>query len=169
MVRIMWTVPPIVVLLVLYQVAYPEQLLNGTISALANLIIFISFQSSRIERDGLTGINNRRSFMEELTLRMAGRQSYQVILVALKQFARVNQVYGHSSGDAILFQIAGALRQFSAGGQIFRYNSVEFLLLIPGSDEKEREERLEQVLSCMRREWPLGEKAMWPCLSVRWN
>lgn len=76
MVRIMWTVPPIVVLLVLYQVAYPEQLLNGTISALANLIIFISFQSSRIERDGLTGINNRRSFMEELTLRMAGRQSY---------------------------------------------------------------------------------------------
>lgn len=77
--------------------------------------------------------------------------------MALKQFARVNQVYGHSSGDAILFQIAGALRQFSAGGQIFRYNSVEFLLLIPGSDEKEREERLEQVLSCMRREWPLGE------------
>ena len=157
MVRIMWTVPPIVVLLVLYQVAYPEQLLNGTTSALANLIIFISFQSSRIERDPLTGINNRRSFMEELTLRMAGRQNYQVILVALKQFARVNQVYGHSSGDALLFQIAGALRKLSAGGRVFRYNSVEFLLLIPGSDEKEREERLERVLSCMRREWPLGE------------
>ena len=156
-VRIVWTVPPVVVLLVLYQVAYPEQLLNGTISALANLIIFISFQSSRIERDGLTGINNRRSFMEELTLRMASRQKYQVILVALKQFARVNQVYGHSNGDAILFQIAGALRQLSTGGRLFRYNSVEFLLLMPGSDKKDGEERLEQVLSCMRREWPLGE------------
>lgn len=156
-VRIMWTVPPVVVLLVLYQVAYPEQLLNGTISALANLIIFISFQSSRIERDGLTGVNNRRSFMEELTLRMASRQKYQVILVALKQFARVNQVYGHSSGDAILFQIAGALRKLSTGGRLFRYNSVEFLLLMPGSDEKDGEERLEQVMSCMRREWPLGE------------
>ena len=156
-VRIVWTVPPVVVLLVLYQVAYPEQLLNGTISALANLIIFISFQSSRIERDGLTGINNRRSFMEELTLRMASRQKYQVILVALKQFARVNQVYGHSNGDAILVQIAGALRQLSTGGRLFRYNSVEFLLLMPGSDKKDGEERLEQVLSCMRREWPLGE------------
>ena len=157
MVRIMWTVPPIVLLLVLYQVAYPEQLLNGTISALADLIIFISFQSSRIERDALTSINNRKSFVDELALRTAGRQHYQIILVALKQFARVNQVYGHSSGDAMLFQIAGALRQLSAGGRLFRYNSVEFLLLMPGSDETEGKARLEKVLDCMRREWPLGE------------
>ena len=157
MVRIMWTVPPIVLLLVLYQVAYPEQLLNGTISALADLIIFISFQSSRIEKDALTGISNRRSFMEELALRTAGRQHYQLILVALKRFDRINQAYGHSSGDAILFQVAGALRKLSAGGRVFRYNSVEFLLLVPRSDETKGEDRLEQVLECMRREWPLGE------------
>ena len=157
MVRVMRTVPPIVLLLVLYQVAYPEQLLNGTISALADLIIFISFQSSRIERDSLTGVKNRNSFVNELTLRTAGRQHYQVILVALKQFAQVNQVYGHSSGDAILFQVAGALQKLAGDGRVFRYNSVEFVMLMPSAPPQELEERLEQVLGRLREDWLLGE------------
>ena len=153
MVRIMCTVPTVVVLLVAYQLAYPEQLLNGAISALADLIIFISFQSSRIERDGLTGVYNRKSFLEELTLRTAGRQEYQVILVALKQFSRVNQVYGHGGGDAVLFQIASFLRSAAGGGRVFRFSSVEFALLLPGREETQ----LEKVCRRFREDWMLGE------------
>ena len=153
MIRILWTVPTIVVLLVAYQLAYPEQLLNGAISALADLVIFISFQSSRIERDSLTGVYNRKSFLEELTLRTAGRQEYQVILVALKQFARVNQIYGHGGGDAVLFQMADFLRGVAGGGRVFRFSSVEFALLLPGRGE----EQLEKVCGRFREDWLLGE------------
>ena len=130
-VRIMWSVPAIVVLLVAYQVAYPDQLLNGAICALANLIIFISFQNSRIERDSLTDVFNRKSLLEELTLRMAGGQRFRIMAVALRQFSRVNQVHGYTGGDAVLIQIAAYLRGVAGAERVFRFSNVEFALLLP--------------------------------------
>ena len=149
--------PPVVLLLVAYQLVFPEQLLNGTISALTNLIIFISFQSSRIERDALTGLSNHSSFMAELTLRTDSRQHYQLILVTLNQFARVNQIYGHSCGDALLVQVADTMREMNENGSVFRYNSVEFVILLPGAAAEEQEQRLARVLARMRSAWSLGD------------
>ena len=154
MVRIMWSVPVVVVLLVAYQLVYPDQLLNGAISALTDLIIFVSFQSSRIERDSLTGMYNRKSCLDELKLRTVGRQEYQIILVALTQFSRVNQVHGHSGGDAILVQIASFLRGLDDEGRVFRFNSVEFAVLLP----RQEEAQLEAVCDRFREDWLLGEE-----------
>ena len=53
--RMVWTIPPIVVLLVVYQMAYPDQLLNGALCALSDLIIFINYV-----REIMTDLSRRK-------------------------------------------------------------------------------------------------------------
>ena len=57
----------------------------------------------------LTGAGNRKSFFSELSLRMAGGQRFQVILVGLEQFGRINRQFGHWQGDSLLCQVARQL------------------------------------------------------------
>ena len=163
MVRIVSTAPIVVSLLVLFQILYPEQLLNGIMAALVILIAFISFQSNRIERDSLTGLPNRQSFVSELGMRAAGRQRCQVVVVALRRYARVNEIYGHAGGDALLFHIAETIRQKAAswGGRAYRYNNVEFLMYLPAASAQESDERLQEITRLMGEEWQLGGHSVW--------
>ena len=46
---------------------------------LADLVLYISFQSRRVELDSLTSVGNRISFQTELALRLDGGQRFQVI------------------------------------------------------------------------------------------
>lgn len=77
MVRVMHVLPPLLVLMTVFQRLYPGLLLNGTLLAQANLIVFISFHTRSVELDSLTGIRNRASFFRELTLRSGGRLARQ--------------------------------------------------------------------------------------------
>lgn len=157
MTRIVLAAPAITLLLVVFQVMAPEQLLNGLIGALVNLVCFISFQSVRTESDSLTGVSNRQAFINELALRTDGKQGYQIILVALRHFAQVNHIYSHAGGDAVLYLVANTLRELVPEGKVFRYNSVEFLLLIPSANEQQQELRLQHVVDRMERRWRLGQ------------
>lgn len=157
MVRVMGTVPCVVLLLGVCQMAYPDHLLNGTIAGLVDLIIFISFQNRSIEQDSLTGIGNRKSFFGELSLRIAGEQHCQIILVGLQQFARINRQYGHGSGDTLLFQMARRLDQLPGGVRAFRFGNVEFALIRPIRQEGDEEEYLGQISNLFRQEWHLGK------------
>jgi diguanylate cyclase (GGDEF)-like protein len=62
------------------------------------------------ERDGLTGLRNRRAFDEQL-LRvwqqsLRDRGSMAVLMIDLDYFKNYNDAYGHQSGDACLTQVA---------------------------------------------------------------
>jgi diguanylate cyclase (GGDEF)-like protein len=69
------------------------------------------------ERDGLTGLRNRRAFDEHL-LRvwqqsLRDRSSLAVLLIDLDHFKRYNDTYGHQAGDACLRHVAQIVQQFS--------------------------------------------------------
>lgn len=74
MVYVMRSLPPFILVLSLFQLAYPEILLNGALSAAAALILFIAFQSHTNDHDSLTGVRSHNNFLTELSLRIAGRQ-----------------------------------------------------------------------------------------------
>jgi diguanylate cyclase (GGDEF)-like protein len=87
--------------------------------------------------DPLTGLGNHRHFHERLQreLRSAEEQQTPVTLcfVDIDDFKKVNDRFGHPSGDRVLSQVAGRLRQ---GGEAFRLGGDEFALLLAGHDER---------------------------------
>lgn len=135
MVQVMHTLPPLVVLMIVFQRLYPEILLNGAIITIADLILYISFQSRRLDLDSLTGVGNRKALRNELSLRLASRQRFQVILLGLQQFSDINRGFGHQKGDAFLYEAARQLELLFPPGRVFRFGNVEFALLLPYPDD----------------------------------
>lgn len=157
MVKLMHTLPPLAIFLAAFQLAYPQVLLNGMMMAMADLILFISFQSSRIETDGLTGIGNRNSFFAELSLRVAGRQQFQIVLLSLQQFVTINQRFGHQRGDAFLYEVARYLDGLCRQARAFRFGNVEFAVVFPWRGETEATDNLQKLRERFQRNWRLGE------------
>jgi diguanylate cyclase (GGDEF)-like protein/PAS domain S-box-containing protein len=89
--------------------------------------------------DELTGLYNRRHFMELLgdALRRAQRYRHPLSLVMLDidHFKNVNDAYGHAAGDAVLRDIAAGLRGAIRGTDILgRLGGEEFAVALPDSD-----------------------------------
>lgn len=87
--------------------------------------------------DGLTGVANRRAFDSELAERcddaFRSGAPLSLLLVDIDHFKRVNDVYGHTAGDAILRGVAAALREsLPAGCSLARYGGEEFAVVLPG-------------------------------------
>lgn len=156
MLRVMQILPPTVVLLVIYQMLYPDVLFNGSIIVAADMILLLNFQSRRVELDSLTCVGNRSSFYRDLTLRLGGKQQFQIIVVDIRQFGAVNQHYGQANGDALLYEAARWLDRLHPRGRAFRLGNVEFALLAPYGGMVSAGKLLEKVCGRFRRRWELG-------------
>jgi diguanylate cyclase (GGDEF)-like protein/putative nucleotidyltransferase with HDIG domain len=86
--------------------------------------------------DPLTGLGNHRHFHERLQRELvAAEEAGQFLTLCLfdvDNFKRINDQYGHPTGDRILSQVAARLRQ---GGEAFRLGGDEFAVLLPEHDE----------------------------------
>lgn len=126
--KLMKIMPPLILFLIVMQQLFPNILMNGTISALANLILFISFQSSRIGQDFLTGLPNRYSFFQELELRNRKPQYFHLILFYLDDMELINRRFGIKKGDALLYMVGRYLEKYAPHYRAFRFSSTSFLL-----------------------------------------
>jgi diguanylate cyclase (GGDEF)-like protein len=87
------------------------------------------------QTDSLTGLYNHRYFHERLReeLRRASRshESVAVLMLDIDDFKRVNDVYGHGTGDEVLRSLAGALRAtVRASDVVCRLGGEEFGLIV---------------------------------------
>jgi diguanylate cyclase (GGDEF)-like protein len=86
--------------------------------------------------DPLTGLGNHRHFHERLQRELLNAEEQArpltLCLVDIDDFKRINDRFGHPSGDRVLSQIAMRLRQ---GGEAFRLGGDEFALLLADHDE----------------------------------
>lgn len=86
--------------------------------------------------DALTGLNNRRAFMElgENELRRAARKCVwpAVIILDLDHFKRVNDTWGHAAGDEVLRAMSEILKRELREIDVFgRLGGEEFIALLP--------------------------------------
>lgn len=73
---------------------------NDTISSLNKKLNFMA------RYDALTALLNRRVFMEDLQYRIREKEPFGLIMFDMDNFKRINDVYGHNEGDAVLKEMA---------------------------------------------------------------
>jgi diguanylate cyclase (GGDEF)-like protein len=84
------------------------------------------------------------------------RSSYGVLMIDVDHFKKVNDRYGHATGDRVLSAVANALS--TAKGptdQVFRYGGEEIVLVSPDQTESGLEalgERLRTAIAALRIE-----------------
>jgi two-component system, cell cycle response regulator len=86
--------------------------------------------------DGLTGVNNKRYFLEYLEREMGRSQRYgralSLMMFDLDHFKQINDVYGHLAGDYVLREMGQTLRRLVRKEQCFaRYGGEEFAIVMP--------------------------------------
>jgi len=89
-------------------------------------------------QDGMTGIHNKRFFMEflERELAVASRYGHPLTLVMfdVDHFKKVNDSHGHLAGDAVLKDLAGRIRPRIRREDLFaRYGGEEFACVLPST------------------------------------
>lgn len=90
----------------------------------------------RATHDRLTGIANRETLLSRLHAEIErATRHYQPLSVAfidIDRFKAINDMHGHSSGDAVLRQVADLIANSIRASDLFgRYGGEEFMLILP--------------------------------------
>lgn len=114
--------------------------------------------------DGLTGLFNRRRFIEEVELELTRtRRSGStggILFLDLDGFKFVNDELGHRAGDELLIKLAELLRSTLRESDIIaRVGGDEFSVLIPDAKEADYLAAAERVLTAVRElRLPVGDQ-----------
>ncbi len=101
--------------------------------------------------DTLTGLFNRKAFMEKLkdSVCEAERYSYKraLLFLDLDSFKKVNDVLGHETGDKLLVEVALRLRDTLRGSDyISRLGGDEFTVILANSKRLNPERAAERII-----------------------
>jgi diguanylate cyclase (GGDEF)-like protein/PAS domain S-box-containing protein len=105
----------------------------------------IQLQNQELEelakRDSLTGVSNRRAFLEVFEERFTAAQSGKIelscVMVDIDFFKKVNDDHGHAMGDEVIRRLASALRSEAASvDMVCRWGGEEFILIFDAGIEE---------------------------------
>lgn len=93
-----------------------------------------------INKDGLTGIYNRRFIDEAIEQCLAkekkSNQTVSILMLDIDFFKRVNDKYGHSAGDAVLIKISNIMKGLvRSSDYVARFGGEEFMIILHNTDK----------------------------------
>lgn len=102
--------------------------------------------------DEVTGLKNRRAFMEELDQRLAHMRRFSrsgvLAYVDMDNFKAVNDVLGHSTGDTVLRRMASILEENNRAGDLAaRIGGDEFVVWLEETDLEGASQWANRVIS----------------------
>ncbi|MEP6873930.1 MAG: GGDEF domain-containing protein [Burkholderiales bacterium] len=105
------------------------------------------------ERDPLTGLANRRHFQAVMRqLAADGKLSGTVYLIDIDHFKNINDLHGHSAGDAVLIEVAQRLREtLREQDLIVRWGGEEFLVVVQSLAPEQVDTLAQRMLSALDR------------------
>ncbi|HEY0304382.1 MAG TPA: GGDEF domain-containing protein [Longimicrobiales bacterium] len=138
----------------------PGGIAEETISALETIAPYAAVQLEHArelgkmralaERDGLTGLANRRAFDTQLLVEWARwerhQRAFSLLLFDLDHFKRINDQHGHDAGDEVLRTVGRTLAALLRGRDFAaRYGGEEFAVLLSETPAKTAVEIAERV------------------------
>ncbi|MTV48194.1 diguanylate cyclase [Heliobacillus mobilis] len=107
-----------------------------TLTDITNYMDMVEELNHLASRDALTGVYNRRCFVELSKLELEKSKRYSrplsMIILDLDFFKRINDNYGHQAGDAVLQSVADICRYSIRSNDILgRYGGEEFIIFLP--------------------------------------
>ena len=102
------------------------------------------------QTDSLTGLSNRRHFLELAEKELARAKRYDkllsVLMFDLDKFKTINDTHGHQTGDSVLRMVGEVCRMTVREVDIVgRLGGEEFAILLPESDAKQATEVAERL------------------------
>ena len=105
--------------------------------------------SATAYKDALTGVGSKAAYKKVLK-EIDGDIFYEsaeiaIVLADVNNLKYVNDTFGHEYGDAYLVGCCNLLKSVYANSDIYRVGGDEFIILLRGSDYKNREELLKKA------------------------
>jgi diguanylate cyclase (GGDEF)-like protein len=110
--------------------------------------------------DGLTGLNNRTSYMEYLqTLEKKIEDDpnivFSVVVFDINQLKIINDDYGHDTGDKLIIAISNDIRDCFGSNKVYRIGGDEFVAILDESDPSERISKVKGIMDRKNKESPI--------------
>lgn len=101
-------------------------------------------------KDGLTGLYNHALLIElfekEIDKQQRNNGSISFAMIDIDNFKKINDTYGHISGDTVLKELSNILMSSVRGGDIVgRYGGEEFSIVFPDIDEQNAFQLCERI------------------------
>ena len=92
-------------------------------------------------RDALTGLPNRRAFLDNaatwIEARKSEKKTFSLIILDLDQFRSINEMFSNAMGDAVLRLFGRVLKDTTGEDAIHgRFDGEEFIVFLPGADKE---------------------------------
>ena len=112
------------------------------IPLVSRLARFIAESTRELEEavvtDGLTGLYNRKEIQSRIEnqLKTVDKYEFSLIMLDIDNFKKVNDTYGHQTGDTVIRSISGILKSDNGSGGFSggRWGGEEFMLLLPNTN-----------------------------------
>lgn len=114
--------------------------IRRTVFALQQQLHALAYQ------DTLTGLPNRRAFMEQVE-RTEGRCFF--LMIDIDDFKTINDTLGHAAGDQVLAQVARVLRATSARHPVARLGGEEFAVAACVPDQASARQLAQDILDAV--------------------
>ncbi len=113
-----------------------------TVSGIVLVSSLVSESYSMAYLDELTGLPARRALKEAMA-NLRGK--YVIAMADIDHFKKINDNYGHDTGDDVLRHVGSVLSRSAAEGKVFRSGGEEFVLLFPGKELSQMKSLLEDT------------------------
>ncbi len=110
----------------------------------------LSEQQLKAQRDALTGLFNREAYDERCKAEKARWQRYEnplsIAVLDIDLFKKINDTYGHQSGDKVLRLIAQTIqKRLRDVDFVARYGGEEFVVILPETNAKTAQTVLDKL------------------------
>ena len=132
---------------------------NNSIEALENIHLI----TNHANRDFLTGLYNRRYFFANMQDYFANakenQESFAIAMIDIDHFKKINDIYGHDTGDKAIVNLSDILRTSTNKNDIVaRFGGEEFCVVLKDISPTNAKEAMERLRTSVENQVTISDK-----------